>query len=580
MLGLPDKSERDGWFLDRLSAEAVIEQLAQLPPNYAALPAHYRRLADSEDEILRVGGLSQLLGLGLLPCSLWETAVALSDHGAVRSRAFDFFMQNDHTAWARKVLAVPFDPRDDFAERIMELRLVHDQRGQLRLEAGEFLRDGRVEHLMAAMALAEVIGGWRAALPWAVRSLIVRPDEGMAFKLLNLLKQSSRLELVKATLSAFRTAGRFRSTCAVFDAVVHLGEGRPAAALAILGRQRGRAPDNFTQSFIEMVRAEASEALGKYTEAYRYYVRMNEERLFPRPGIVLPNVNGKRYLERVVNSDTLLDDALPADPHRDYFLMLGFPRSGTTLLENALAAHPDIETLEETPSALTALRYLEWGNRRSVDTTAKGLAARQAYYQSIDERRAKDGATIVIDKMPMESIEAPLHVKLFPGKRYIFSIRDPRDVVLSCFKTSFMPNDAMDNFRTFAGACRMYDFALSRWFAHFTLDDDRVCYVRYDRLVTGFEPEVRRVLEFLGAAWHPAVLDFAETAQTRPTTTPSYEKVRRGLTLGVQSSWRNYRFLFDSDDAGPLKKWVEFFGYGNDDDRPAAAPQRLSPAPR
>ncbi len=563
---MPEQSEMAGRYLDGAPAEAVIGQLSLLPANYAALPGYYQTLADSKDEILRIGGLCQLLSLGILPRALWKTAVTLSDRGAVRSRTFDFFLDNDETAWAREVLAVPFDAADDLSERRMQLRLDHDLAGQLRLEADAFLRDGQVGHLNAAIELAEKTGGWRAALPWSVRAVMMAPNEGTAFRLFNLLKQSNQTALIKKGVATLKTAGCFPAIQAIFTAVVQLAEGQPGATLAILGNQGGRAPDNFIQAFIEMVRAEAAEALGKYDEAYRFYVRMNEERRFARPGVVQPNVNAQRYVKRVADSDRLLDGPLPDDPNRNYFGMVGFPRSGTTLLENALSAHPDIETLEELPSYFTALGHLESDNREA-DPQEAGLAARAIYYRSIDEHRVKRQAGIVIDKMPLDSANAPLQAKLFSGRRYIFSIRDPRDVVLSCFKTNFLPNDAMENFRTLAGACKLYDFALSRWFTQFKLEDERVCYVRYETLVTDFESELRRVLQFLGVEWHPTVLAFAETAQNRHATTPSYEKVRKGLTLGVQSTWRSYRQLFNSAETKPLAKWVGFFGY--DDAEPA-----------
>jgi hypothetical protein len=549
-----------GWYLDRQAPDNVLRQLASLPPNYRALRGHYQKLVESPDEILRIGGLAQLLSLGILPRNLWETAVTLADRGAVRSRAFDFFLRNDETEWAREVLAVPFDAADDFAERLMHLRLAHDRAGELHLEATEFLRDGNADHLATAVELAEATGGWRAALPWAVRVLMMAPNEGMAFRLLNLLKQANQLVVLRKALDAFRAAGRFPAVHAIFTAALQLGEEQPAAALAILANQRERAPDNYTQAYIEMIRAEASEALGKFAEAHHYYVTMNEERRFVRPGVVQPNVDAKRYVDRVAASDSLLAEPLPGDSRNNHYAMVGFPRSGTTLLENALAAHPDIETLEEVPSSLTALAHLEAAPHRPA-TEAEGVAAREVYYRSIDEHRSKRQASVVIDKMPLESASAPLLVKLFPGRRYIFSIRDPRDVVLSCFKTNFLPNDAMENFRTLAGACRLYDFSLSRWFAHFSLADERVCYVRYERLVTDFDAEVRRVLAFVGVPWHPAIRKFAEIAHKRQATTPSYEKVRKGLTLGIQSSWRNYRFLFAGDEGKTLAKWVEFLGY-------------------
>ena len=64
-----------------------------------------------------------------------------------------------------------------------------------------------------------------------------------------------------------------------------------------------------------------------------------------------------------------------------------------------------------------------------------------------------------------------------------------------------------------------------------------------------------------GLQWDEHIRDFASLADARSGRTPSYQKVRKGLTLGVQTSWRNYGFLFQSPDAKPLYRWAEFFGY-------------------
>ena len=92
----------------------------------------------------------------------------------------------------------------------------------------------------------------------------------------------------------------------------------------------------------------------------------------------------------------------------------------------------------------------------------------------------------------------------------------------------------MEHFRTFETAVKLYDFTMSQWFSVFGFDDPRVHYVRYDTLVTEFEPTVRAALDFLGAGWDDAVLGFATAAESRPTRTPSYHKVRQGLGIGVQ----------------------------------------------
>jgi len=134
-------------------------------------------------------------------------------------------------------------------------------------------------------------------------------------------------------------------------------------------------------------------------------------------------------------------------------------------------------------------------------------------------------------------------------------------VVLSCIRQRFSPNVAMEHFRSFETAVKLYDFTMTQWFGVFGLADPRVHYVRYDTLVTDFEATMRRVLTFLGTEWDIAVLGFAEAADNRATRTPSNHKVRLGHGIGVQTAWRNYAFLFQSEAARPLRRWVEFFGY-------------------
>ncbi len=120
---------------------------------------------------------------------------------------------------------------------------------------------------------------------------------------------------------------------------------------------------------------------------------------------------------------------------------------------------------------------------------------------------------------------------------------------------------AMENFRKLEDACTLYDRVMSIWFGVFPGDSDRVLYVRYDDLVTDFENEVRRTLAFLGVDWSDDVLRFAEISEGRRVATPSYDKVRSGLSLGIQSHWKNYRFALDNPHGAKLHKWIDRFGY-------------------
>jgi hypothetical protein len=189
-------------------------------------------------------------------------------------------------------------------------------------------------------------------------------------------------------------------------------------------------------------------------------------------------------------------------------------------------------------------------------------AARDKYLDELERQHKKSGKVFRIDKMPLSSADAAFLQRALASMRYIFSIRHPYDVVMSCFRQSFTPNAAMENFRTVADTAAMYDYTMTQWFSVHSLDDDTdVCYVRYEDLVENFRPTLERALDFIGVGWDDAVLDFVAAADKRFAKTPSYKKVRSGLSIGVQSSRENYKFLFETKETAVLKKWVKHFGY-------------------
>ena len=249
-----------------------------------------------------------------------------------------------------------------------------------------------------------------------------------------------------------------------------------------------------------------------------------------------------------------------------HVIMTGFPRSGTTLLENALSAHPSISVAEEV-SALSATyqsAYAQWDRKEGTNSKAHAARAldthRQKYFFAIS-RYTDNCASITLDKTPILSAEIKYLEKMLPNQRYIFSIRHPYDVVLSNFKQRYNQNNAMAAFNEIRSSCDLYDLVMSQWFDVFPESTDRVCYVYYDELVTEFDPTVRRVINFLGLEWDKSVLDFAEHSKARAIKTPSYANVRKGLSLGVQSSYQNYLFLFDDYCRSKLDPWVRFFQY-------------------
>ena len=253
-------------------------------------------------------------------------------------------------------------------------------------------------------------------------------------------------------------------------------------------------------------------------------------------------------------------------PAAGHVFLLSFPRSGTTLLEQVLASHPQAVALEEAPTLLDAEEALflqpDGLERLAVLDEAGAQGFRDAYWRRVRAGGVEPDGRLFVDKMPINTMVLPLIARLFPEAKVLFALRDPRDVVLSCFRRAFIANAVSFHLLDLEAAARFYakvmGFAvLCRARLPLEVHD-----LRYERLVADLEGETRRLCAFLGVEWTPALLDFADTARRRVIKTPSATQVRGGLFSG-EGQWRAYRR--EMADALPvLAPWVERFGYGVD----------------
>jgi Flp pilus assembly protein TadD len=252
-----------------------------------------------------------------------------------------------------------------------------------------------------------------------------------------------------------------------------------------------------------------------------------------------------------------------ADPKAHIFLV-GFPRSGTTLLENVLAAHPDVVSLEEkdslAPAVATYLSSPEAMHRLAGISANEAMRQREAYWSAVRKSGVEPRGRVFIDKMPLASVQLPLIAKLFPNARVLFARRDPRDVVLSCFRRRFGMNPSMYQLLTLDGAAAFYDavMQLSETYRDVLPLPQHV--VRYESLVDDFEATTREVCGFIGLEWDQAMTDFAAKARSRGISTPSAAQVARGLNREGQGAWRRYREQMELV-LPILDPWVERFGY-------------------
>jgi hypothetical protein len=166
---------------------------------------------------------------------------------------------------------------------------------------------------------------------------------------------------------------------------------------------------------------------------------------------------------------------------------------------------------------------------------------------------------IVIDKLPLHTLDLHVIATLFPDARVLFAVRDPRDVVLSCFRRRFQVNVAMFEFLTLRGAADFYDATMGLGMAVRAKLPLTLREVRHETVIADFDREVGEVLDFIGADWDPRVRNFADRVAGQMRT-PSYAQLAKGLNADGVGQWLRYeRQMAPVIDV--LASWVSRFGY-------------------
>jgi hypothetical protein len=243
-------------------------------------------------------------------------------------------------------------------------------------------------------------------------------------------------------------------------------------------------------------------------------------------------------------------------PRRIAFLV-GFPRSGTTLLDTFLMGHPEVEVLEEEQLVAKASQVV--GDLKDLPGVSIALLekARETYLDALAERVSVDFAGVVVDKFPLDMAKAPLIQAMFPGAPIIFAQRHPCDVVLS----GFMQGLGLDNFADIRDLADYYDAMMGIWtnsresmslYAHTVI---------YENLVRDPEPTLKPVLQFLGLNWDDRLLDHRATARARGAiATPSYDQVTEPLSRTPSGRWRRYEAEL-APVLPVLLGWADRLGY-------------------
>jgi tetratricopeptide (TPR) repeat protein len=280
-----------------------------------------------------------------------------------------------------------------------------------------------------------------------------------------------------------------------------------------------------------------------------------------------------RELERTITESVLEHWAGGADAlgsPRRLAVLCGHPRSGTTLLEQVLDAHPEIVAAEEThilhdeaylplsrsfPESASVLEVLD------AAAPSQLRQAREAYFRCTELFLGRPvGERLLVDKNPALNVLIPAVVRLFSEAKFLVALRDPRDVCLSCFVQYLPLNPVASAYLTLQGTIRQYASVMGLWRALLPRLKNPWMEVRYESMVTDLETVARAVLEFLGVAWDAGVLRFHEHARAKAVRSPTYADVAKPVYRGAVGRWRNYEKHFAPYLEG-LRPFVEAFGY-------------------
>jgi Tfp pilus assembly protein PilF len=290
---------------------------------------------------------------------------------------------------------------------------------------------------------------------------------------------------------------------------------------------------------LEFALGQMMDRVGAYDEAFSAYARANRLSEAARPQ-GLPAFDAARH-DAVIQSLMGMpadgtDQAIPAAPFVPVFI-LGQFRSGSTLLEQVLSAHSQVETLGELPllPAIGAKHFSPYPAALATASHQQIADARAAYIEGVLQRRP--GLTgFVTDKRPDNFYHIGLILRLFPEAKILHTVRDARDVCLSTWFThldhqQLHATDLMSIGRQY----RAYERLMAHWK---TIVPDRIQDVSYDALVTDAEAEIRRALDFIGLPFEAACLDFHKSSA--PVKTASVWQVREPLYTRSSGRWRNY----------------------------------------
>lgn len=493
--------------------------------------------------------------------------------------------------------AVELDPsnlttRDQYGLLLLDCREYPAAREML-LAAHLLDRDAITVRVHAAKACslcqdfenaAELLKHWRAWLPLGddslqlelARALSLRNETPGAAWLLEdlLIRQPRHFEAQLLLANIYERQNRLDDAEALAQQIVDSGEGTLSqrnevdhllASLASRRRQPERAlqllvtagaqDDYDAEHYFQLAAvrdklgdvAATLQALQKAHDISNKLLRLDAPEHFAADASALPSdapqVDAEQYRRwPVLTAPGMLDSPI---------FVVGFPRSGTTLLEQMLDAHPGLQSMDENPFFNRLVNILRNHDARVLDDLSVLRQydcdeLRKRYHTMVGERIKRDLATRLVDKNPLNMQWLPMIHRLFPAAKIVLAVRHPCDVILSCYMQHFRSSALATACGSLERLARAYVDTMQQWRIDVEVFKPDLLVSRYEDLVGDFAGHAGRIAHFLELGDFAPMLQFDRHARSKSYIgTPSYSQVIEPINRKAVERWMRYREAFE-----------------------------------
>ncbi len=245
--------------------------------------------------------------------------------------------------------------------------------------------------------------------------------------------------------------------------------------------------------------------------------------------------------------------------HDNLVFLVGFPRSGTTLLDTILRSHSKTEVLEEKPYLINIRhKFFKENTLDKISNISENQIRKlqKEYFNSFNYSSEK----ITIDKFPLNLIELGFIKKIFPNSKIILALRHPMDSILSCVLTSFKINEAMANYENLETTANFYNEVFSLFNIYKKSFKLNYHAIKYENVVNNFDFTIKNLLSFLNLKYENALKNYYTTAKKRTKiNTPSYHQVVEPIYTKSIDRYKNFPQINKIEFL--ISKWLKEFDY-------------------